>query len=174
MSKGFRLINFALLLVLMSAFTACSNLRLGGVSKGYKSHKFVSHKKQKTLNIHATLFYIERQWANTPYKLGGTSIKGADCSGFVQSAFREHFGTDIPRTTVTQIKGGTKVGRDELELGDIVFFRTGRGPNGLHNGIYTGNDEFIHLSSKDKGVRRVSITNAYWRSKFIGARRYLE
>ncbi len=176
MTKGLKI---ALLLALAGVFfTACSGLQLGGASKNYKTHKQVKHKKKPSKpsekGIYDTLFDIERQWANTPYKLGGTNVRGADCSGFVQSAFREHFDTDIPRSTITQINDGVSVGRDELEAGDIVFFRTGRGPNGLHNGIYVGDDEFIHLSTKHRGVKKVSINSGYWKGKFIGARRYLE
>lgn len=118
------------------------------------------------------LILIEYKWQNTPYRLGGTSMSGADCSGFIQSVFREHFDTQIPRTTAAQLESGRKIPRNELEAGDILFFKTGHGPHGLHTGIYMEKDEFIHLSTNG-GVKRVSFNSSYWRPKFIGARRYI-
>ena len=115
---------------------------------------------------------VQKKWQNTPYKLGGASVSGSDCSGFIQSVFKEHFKATVPRTTVTQFQSGVSVKRNALKAGDIVFFRTGRGPNGLHTGIYVENDEFIHLSTKG-GVKKVSLNSSYWKPKFIGARRYL-
>ena len=115
---------------------------------------------------------VQKKWQNTPYKLGGASVSGSDCSGFIQSVFKEHFKATVPRTTVTQFQSGVSVKRNALKAGDIVFFRTGRGPNGLHTGIYLEGDEFIHLSTKG-GVKRVSLNSSYWKPKFIGARRYL-
>ena len=115
---------------------------------------------------------VQKKWQNTPYKLGGASVSGSDCSGFIQSVFKEHFKASVPRTTVTQFQSGVSVKRNALKAGDIVFFRTGRGPNGLHTGIYVEGDEFIHLSTKG-GVKRVSLNSSYWKPKFIGARRYL-
>ena len=115
---------------------------------------------------------VQKKWQNTPYKLGGASVSGSDCSGFIQSVFKEHFKASVPRTTVTQFQSGVSVRRNALKAGDIVFFRTGRGPNGLHTGIYVENDEFIHLSTKG-GVKKVSLNSSYWKPKFIGARRYL-
>lgn len=118
------------------------------------------------------LLRIQKKWQNTPYRLGGTSVGGADCSGFIQTAFREHFHSKIPRTTVAQFQSGVGVQKSALKAGDIVFFRTGQGPNGLHTGIYVVGDEFIHLSTKG-GVKKVSMNSSYWKGKFIGARRYL-
>ena len=115
---------------------------------------------------------VQKKWQNTPYKLGGASVSGSDCSGFIQSVFKEHFKASVPRTTVTQLQSGVSVKRNALKAGDIVFFRTGRGPNGLHTGIYLEGDEFIHLSTKG-GVKKVSLNSSYWKPKFIGARRYL-
>lgn len=118
------------------------------------------------------LVIIQHRWQNTPYRLGGVSVSGADCSGFIQSVFREHFHTQIPRTTTAQLESGVKIAGNKLKAGDILFFKTGRGPHGLHTGIFVEKDEFIHLSTNG-GVKRVSMNSSYWKPKFIGARRYL-
>ena len=138
---------------------------------GSNSGNFSSatHSQKSIIN---ELSRVQKKWQNTPYKLGGASVSGSDCSGFIQSVFKEHFKATVPRTTVTQFQSGVSVKRNALKAGDIVFFRTGRGPNGLHTGIYVDNDEFIHLSTKG-GVKKVSLNSSYWKPKFIGARRYL-
>lgn len=113
---------------------------------------------------------IANEWKRTPYVLGGTTKKGADCSGFTQSALAQ-LNIRIPRTTKTQMGSGVKVSKSKLKTGDLVFFKTGRGPNGMHVGIYTSKGKFIHLSTKG-GVKEVELNNSYWKARYIGARRY--
>jgi probable lipoprotein NlpC len=111
-----------------------------------------------------------RQWYGTPYRYGGLDRGGVDCSGFVYRTFSDRFDMQLPRSTAQQTGLGTKVSRDELMPGDLVFFRTGSGENGLHVGIYDTNDEFIHASTS-KGVTRSSLNNVYWRKVYWQARR---
>ncbi|HEG8191788.1 TPA: C40 family peptidase, partial [Campylobacter coli] len=113
---------------------------------------------------------IANEWKKTPYVLGGTSKKGADCSGFTQSALAQ-LNIRIPRTTKTQLGSGRKVSKSKLQTGDLVFFKTGRGPNGMHVGIYMSKGKFIHLSTKG-GVKEVELNSSYWKARYIGARRY--
>ncbi|HHT6883838.1 C40 family peptidase [Campylobacter coli] len=113
---------------------------------------------------------IANEWKKTPYVLGGTTKKGADCSGFAQSTLAQ-FNTRIPRTTTKQLRLGIKVSKSKLKTGDLVFFKTGRGPNGMHVGIYMSKGKFIHLSTKG-GVREVDLNSSYWKNRYIGARRY--
>ncbi|MFY4755287.1 C40 family peptidase [Campylobacter jejuni] len=113
---------------------------------------------------------IANEWKKTPYVLGGITKKGADCSGFTQSALAQ-LNIRIPRTTKTQLGSGRKVSKSKLQTGDLVFFKTGRGPNGMHVGIYTSKGKFIHLSTKG-GVKEVELNSSYWKARYIGARRY--
>jgi len=103
----------------------------------------------------------------TPYRLGGSTLQGFDCSGFVQYVFAQH-GLALPRTVRRQAEVGLRV-RD-AEAGDLVFFRTdGSGPT--HVGIALGPDRFIHAPNS-RGVVRVEPFDApYWASRFIEARR---
>ncbi|KAA6225095.1 MULTISPECIES: C40 family peptidase [unclassified Campylobacter] len=112
---------------------------------------------------------IASGWKKTPYVLGGKTKKGSDCSGFTQSVFAE-FNTAIPRNTTMQYQAGSKVSKQNLQTGDLVFFRTGRGPNGMHVGIYLSDFKFVHLSTKG-GVKEVSLNSDYWKKRYIGARR---
>jgi cell wall-associated NlpC family hydrolase len=104
-----------------------------------------------------------------PYRNGGTSPTGFDCSGFVQYVFAQH-GLAVPRETRVQFQLGTKVDRDEIEPGDLVFFST-VAPGASHVGISLGGDQFVHAPSERGVVRIDSLSHDYWRARFIGARR---
>lgn len=110
------------------------------------------------------------QWTGTPYRYGGLDRNGVDCSGFVYRTFRDRFDMQLPRSTEQQTGVGTKVSRDALLPGDLIFFKTGSGENGLHVGIYNTDDQFIHASTS-KGVTRSSLNNSYWRKVYWQARR---
>jgi len=109
-------------------------------------------------------------WRGTPYRYGGMSRNGVDCSGFVYLTFRDKFALQLPRTTAAQSDIGTRISKDDLLPGDLVFFKTGRGENGLHVGIYDPDNAFIHASTS-QGVIRSSLDNVYWRKVFWQARR---
>ncbi len=116
------------------------------------------------------------QLIGTPYRFGGRSLKtGFDCSGFVSYLFNEEAGIQLPRSTREMINlDAPLVARNELEPGDILFFNDrGRG-RVSHAGIYIGDDQFIHSSSRRSGGVRVdSLEDGYWRSSFIEAKRVL-
>ncbi|MCH5337045.1 MAG: C40 family peptidase [Campylobacter sp.] len=131
---------------------------------------FGSSTYQGSSVLQAKLKSIAKDWKRTPYVLGGTTKKGADCSGFTQNVFTQ-LNKQIPRTTAQQLSSGKKISKNNLRTGDLVFFRTGRGPNAMHVGIYLSNNNFIHLSTHG-GVRQVSMNESYWKKRYIGASRY--
>jgi LysM repeat protein len=98
-----------------------------------------------------------------PYRLGGATVKGIDCSAFVRKMY-EFFDISLPRTAREQSNIGMPVKRDELVEGDLVFFRT-RKPIG-HVGIYIGNNEFVHASYKGKAVRIDNLDQPYFQKRF--------
>lgn len=120
--------------------------------------------------IQSTLRNAYHKWKGTPYQWGGTTLQGADCSGFLQTIFRYYFGIKIPRTTHQQIHAGTKVSRQHLKPGDLIFFKTGR--RSLHVGVVIDMPRFMH-SSSSQGVTISSLQNYYWRSRYLTARRVL-
>ena len=81
-----------------------------------------------------------------------------------------HHNAPPPHETTQQASIGTQIDKDELRPGDLVFFKTGSGQNGLHVGIYDTNNQFIHASTS-KGVMRSSLDNVYWQKNFWQARR---
>ncbi|MFD1736948.1 NlpC/P60 family protein [Bacillus salitolerans] len=112
-----------------------------------------------------------KQYIGVPYKYGGTTDKGFDCSGFLQAVY-EQLSITLPRTAADQYQKGEKISKDDLRPGDLVFFETYK-PGASHAGIYIGNDQFIH-SSSSKGVSISSINDPYyWSKRYLGARRYL-
>lgn len=103
----------------------------------------------------------------TPYRNGGSTVEGFDCSGFVQYVFSRH-GMKVPRTVARQAEVGARV-RDTA-AGDLVFFAT-EGKRPTHVGIALGPDRFIHAPSS-RGVVRVEAFGApYWADRFLEARR---
>lgn len=116
----------------------------------------------------AKLTAQHREWRGTPYKYGGLSKRGVDCSGFVHLTYRDRFGINLPRSTELLSKTGTPISQRQLVIGDLVFFRTGGSKR--HVGIYMGNRQFLHASTS-KGVMISSLDNVYWRDKYWKAQR---
>jgi cell wall-associated NlpC family hydrolase len=104
-----------------------------------------------------------------PYRDGGIDPTGFDCSGFVRYVYEQH-GVAMPRQVRDQFRIGKNVDRDRLEPGDLVFFST-VAPGASHVGIVIGGDQFIHAPSERGVVRVESLTQQYWASRFIGAKR---
>ncbi|TCP92006.1 putative lipoprotein NlpC [Cricetibacter osteomyelitidis] len=118
----------------------------------------------------ALLSEQQYEWAGTPYQLGGQSRSGIDCSGFVQKTLFDRFGVKVPRTTRDQANHGHKISKSDIQTGDLVFFKTGRGPNGYHVGIFWKDDLFIHASTKG-GVIYSSLNSPYWSKTYWQTRR---
>lgn len=120
--------------------------------------------------VHAALMAQYREWKGTPYQLGGTSKRGIDCSAFVQQTLSTRFNITVPRSTTAQVEVGSQVRQGEMQLGDLVFFRTGY--NSRHVGIYMGNGQFLHASTRD-GVVVGDLNQDYWRKAFWTVRRVM-
>ena len=113
---------------------------------------------------------VVMDWLGTPYRFGGTTNGGIDCSAFVQRMYLLSSKVLLPRTARSQFDVGTKVSREKLEFGDLVFFHTYSRRFASHVGIYLGDDLFVHSSSR-YGVTVSSLESTYYNSRFIGGRR---
>jgi len=117
------------------------------------------------------LLRVAQRMLSVPYRFGGTTLWGLDCSGFVQKAFA-YLNRDLPRSAREQFEVGTAVEKANLSPGDLVFFRTyAKYPS--HVGIYLGNNRFVHASAREKKVTIDSLETPYYVQRYIGAKRLL-
>ena len=155
MNKSFKI---ALFFIALIAFTSCG---------GRKS------KRSKT----ATVIKTARSYTGTPYKWGGTTKSGMDCSGLLLNSFKA-INYKIPRTSAEQSKIGKKISKSDIKPGDLVFFATGKKKRKItHVGLVTevrgkDNIKFIHASSS-VGVTESNLASNYYKKRFRMARRVL-
>jgi|GEM_PF-906583 len=109
---------------------------------------------------------------STPYRFGGTSPNGLDCSAFVQKVFRAN-GIYLPRDSRSQARYGYKVSLSELKPGDLLFFKTYRNDIS-HVGIYIGDGKMIHATTRGGEVLISRINDPYYRKRFVFAKRIIE
>lgn len=113
-----------------------------------------------------------KKYIGVPYKYGGTTASGFDCSGYIRQVFNE-VGVSLPRTAAEMYQKGTSVSKNDLHVADLVFFNT-TGKPASHAGIYIGGGQFIHASSS-KGITISNLNDPYyWGPKYIGAKRIVE
>lgn len=147
-------------------------------SKHYKKTYKKPRKKRAKINSQKRYYkpkaldkVIEKYWG-TPYRFGGMSRRGFDCSGFIKTIFYEVYKIKLPRSSKIQYKTGYYVSKRNLKYGDLIFFNTsGRGVS--HVGVYIGNNKFAHASSS-KGVTVSNLSNVYYKKRYYGARRVLK
>lgn len=132
-------------------------------TQAHSEHHLAQQKAAKS-----SLLNIYQVWKGAPYRLGGTTLGGVDCSAFVQTAYKDGLGLTLPRTTLGQVEVGKEVDYSEAVIGDLVFFKTA--PNTRHVGVYLGNKQFMHASTS-KGVIISRLDNPYWASKYWHFRR---
>ncbi len=104
-----------------------------------------------------------------PYRYGGSSPKGFDCSGLVQYSY-SRAGARLPRSTEGLWDISRSVSQRQLRPGDLLFFNQ-EGKRSSHVGLYLGNDRFVHAPSTGKRVSVTTLTDPYWRRHFEAARR---
>lgn len=110
------------------------------------------------------------KYKGVPYKFGGTTPKGFDCSAYVQYVFGKH-DAKLPRTADAQVLDGIFVLKSKLKPGDLVFFST-YASGASHVGIYAGSGKFWSASTS-RGVVLDSLDTGYWKEHYYGARRVL-
>ena len=113
-----------------------------------------------------------RKFLGTPYRFGGMSPKGFDCSGYVAYVFKQSVGKDLPRRTTEQIKSGKAISPAKLGPGDLLYFWIEE-QNIFHVGIYIGKDEFIHAPSSAGEVSIQRLHDPYWNKRYRGSRRVI-
>lgn len=119
------------------------------------------------------LVQTARQYLGVPYSWGGTGDSGFDCSGFINKIYAEH-GYDLPRVSREQVRVGLEVPRYALATGDLLFFSASPGGTAItHVAMYIQNDEFIHAATGKGEVTYDRLTERYFDSRLVAARRVL-
>ncbi len=112
------------------------------------------------------LVKVAMAFLGAPYRLGGFSVRGMDCSGFVKKIYGL-FDIELPRTAAEQSGVGIQVAKSDLSEGDLIFFKKKNRIS--HVGIYIGNNQFIHSASNNKGVRVDSLDSPYYKRHYKSA-----
>ncbi len=113
------------------------------------------------------------KYLDTPYKYGGNTKRGIDCSAFTKSVYEKALSVELERNARQQYHEGEVIsGRDDLQFGDLVFFNTRRRVRPGHVGIYIGDHLFAHASSSN-GVTVSSLEDTYYSKRYMGARRII-
>ncbi len=124
-----------------------------------------------TFSPREMLTAVAQRLLDIRYRRGGREPStGFDCSGFVRYVFMHGLNAELPASSAAQFLDGLKVDRDELQEGDLVFFRTA-GKRISHVGIYLGDGSFIHAPSTGKRVSVSRLAETYWAKRFAGAKR---
>ena len=147
-------------LIILLSLSACSN------HKTLTPPANISQSDSPTVK---KLYSQYNDWRGVKYRIGGTSKKGIDCSGFVQITYKQKLNKQLPRTTELMAKKGKAIAIKNLRPGDLVFFKTGWKVR--HVGIYAGKGEFIHASTS-RGVIKSKLNNSYWTDAYWMSRRY--
>lgn len=135
-------------------------------SYGYLSRRLgISIGKHDKENLE--LFTVAEKWLGVPYRYGGNTKKGCDCSGFVSQVYKAVYGKSLERNSAAiRDKNCSKIRRSQLRTGDLVFFKTGSSRKINHVGIYLKDNKFIHASSS-KGVIVSSLEEKYYIRTYV-------
>jgi cell wall-associated NlpC family hydrolase len=152
---------------------------IGGHSEEKKLKSFLDAGTERKVDTHDAsadeIITTAQNYLGVPHCMGGTTMKCIDCSGLVLAVFAKH-GILLPHNSQDQARYGKIIsGTDKLRKGDLVFFVRSYKTRQLitHSGIFIGNNQFIHTSSK-KGVTITSMNDQYWKEKFIFGTRLIE
>lgn len=123
-------------------------------------------------DLGAQIVAYAEEYMGTPYVLGGNGPNQFDCSGFTKYVY-SHFGYTLNRTATDQLQNGVSVSKDELQPGDLVFFKYRTSKPVSHVGIYIGNGEFIHASTNRYVVQIDQMESGHYANVYVYARRII-
>ena len=160
---------FGIMLISIACLPACRSHRNN--PKPIDSQKEI-HKYEEKLGISlpetSNIAFVKAivPWLGSPYKYGGNSINGTDCSGFVSSIYSSFYKIELDRTSLLIYQNAKKINKSEVKEGDLVFFKIDGNKVVSHLGITITPNHFIHASSK-KGVVVSSLIEPYYSKSFI-------
>ena len=141
-----------------------------------KYEDIINFLNQENINLdeiqNPDVYVLAYTWLNTPYRYGGNTKNGIDCSRFVMKIYNEALGLPTNGTSRQLFAQGNTVEKSDLNEGDLVFFKT-RGSSISHVGIYLQDNKFVH-SSSSKGVIVSSLNDSYWERTYYKSARLFE
>lgn len=141
---------------------------------GYVSSEYIAITTEPAAAVSSALgeqlVALAKQYLGTPYVLGGNGPSSFDCSGFTKYIYAQ-FGYSLNRTATDQLQNGVSISRDELQPGDLVFFRYRTSKPVSHVGIYIGGGEFIHASTNRYVVQIDQMNSGHYDNVYVYARR---
>lgn len=154
------------------------NLTVKGIIDEYyiigpDEYTAIKDRRYGTSGIRNHIVKTAKRYIGVPYRWGGKSPKiGFDCSGFTMVVYQLN-GLNLPRSSKQQWKVGRPIKRRQLLKGDLVFFATSGGKRVSHVGIYMGDSKFLHAPGRDRKIRSSSLSDIYFKTRYVGARTYL-
>ena len=110
-------------------------------------------------------------WIGKPYRLGGQTERGIDCSNFNARLYKEIYQINIPNVCYKQWNVTKRVQKDSLRVGDLLFFTSRESPSGWHCGTYIGNNLFVHAANRAEGVKISTLEEPKYKRRYRGAGR---
>ncbi len=162
-------INFKLFFILAGLTALFSSCRTSAPRLDYQALARASILLGTDINLEDNhkLYLEAANWIGTPYRSGGDSRKGTDCSGMVHQIYRKVYRVQVPRNSEELKKNSSKVAKRNLREGDLVFFSSNRSKRRVaHVGIYLKNGKFIH-SSTSRGVIVSRLSENYYTKHWI-------
>lgn len=151
--------KFLILLTLVASISTCFAQK---IPLKYEEEFFTNDSVLNSFILH---------WLGKPYKLGGNSEKGIDCSTFNKRLYKEVFNKDLENVCYKQWNQTGRIKKDSLQMGDLLFFRSKHSPSGWHCAVYLGNTYFIHAANKYEGVKISSLSEPRYQKNFKGGGR---
>lgn len=172
------ILNLTLLFLFM-ILTNCSGLKPNPKFKEHDTpesevprepHYTLSKDRDYTSSFEKELTAAIKSYLGVPYRFGGATKNGMDCSGFVSRVYRDGIDLKLPHRARSMFKLGRSVSRNRLGFGDLVFFENIENYGVSHVGIYVGDGKFAHASSS-RGVVISDFNLDYYKKRYVGARR---
>jgi len=162
----------SIILIFSASFIYAAPLT-SGYSLAPRTTASPEEKDKAYINARLKVIEASRVYLGTPYRYGGMTSAGLDCSGFINLSFRDALGVSLPRSASGLFSWTVRIPYDKAQPGDFLFFRTDTTGNITHVGLYLGERVFIHAASAGArtGVIYSSLDEHYWSNVFAGAGR---